>query len=167
MHAPRRDYKDVLKVHAAPGEPFVWLTSMGLAIGLLMVVGLLGVIVMNGLPVFWPGDAVVAKLKEGVTSPVPNTPEIIGEIAQERTKSVKVLGPDGKPACGPDRNPVLCREQGYLRIQLCLPRFQRASPPSKDRRTSSFSNESSMAIAFGTPVALQLADGQRIDGGCA
>ena len=58
MHAPRRDYKDLLKVHAAPGEPFVWLTSMGLAIGLLMVVGLLCVIVINGLPVFWPGRVV-------------------------------------------------------------------------------------------------------------
>ena len=29
---------------------------------------------------------------------MPNSPEIIGEIAQERTKSVKVLGADGKPA---------------------------------------------------------------------
>ena len=97
MHAPRRDYKDALMAKAAPGEPFVWLTSMGLALSILMVVGLLAVIVLNGLPVFWPNDAVVARLKEGVTSPVPNTPEIIGEIAQERTKSVKVLGPDGKP----------------------------------------------------------------------
>ncbi len=65
MHAPRKDFKDLLRVHAAPGEPFVWLTSMGLGIGLLMVAGLLGVIVMNGLPVFWPGRAVTVKLKEG------------------------------------------------------------------------------------------------------
>jgi len=98
MHAPRKDFKDLLKVHAAPGEPYVWLTSMGLGIGLLMVAGLLAVILMNGLPVFWPGRVVVVKLKEGVTGPVPNSPEIVGEIVQERTKSVKVLGADGKPA---------------------------------------------------------------------
>src|SRR4051812_46689719 len=37
-----------------PGEPLVWLSSMGLAIGVTMVVGLLGLIVANGLAVFWP-----------------------------------------------------------------------------------------------------------------
>ncbi len=123
MHAPRRDYRDVFKVRAPPGEPFVWLTSMGLALSIMMVVGLLAVIVLNGLPVFWPNDAVVAKLKEGVTSPVPNTPEIIGEIAQERTKSVKVPGARRQAPCGPDRNPVLHREQGYLRVQFCVSGF--------------------------------------------
>ena len=68
VHAPRRDFKDLLKVHAAPGEPFVWLTSMGLGIGLLMVAGLLAVIVVNGVPVFWPGRVVVVNSRR--TSPV-------------------------------------------------------------------------------------------------
>jgi phosphate transport system permease protein len=36
------------------GEPFVWVTSVGLSIGVLMVVGLLAVIASSGAKVFWP-----------------------------------------------------------------------------------------------------------------
>ncbi|MCA9283659.1 MAG: phosphate ABC transporter permease PstA [Phycisphaerales bacterium] len=38
----------------ASGEPFVWLTGMGLVVGLAMVVVLLGLIVYKGLEAFWP-----------------------------------------------------------------------------------------------------------------
>ena len=97
---------------------------MGLAVSILIVVGLLAVIVLNGLPVFWPKDAVVAKLKEGVTSPVPNTPEIIGEIAQERTKSVKVLGPDGKPLADQTEIQLFVgNKEPHLRVQFCVSGF--------------------------------------------
>ena len=41
------------KVKAA-GEPFVWFTSMGLTIGLVMVVCLLSLIAVDGIEVFWP-----------------------------------------------------------------------------------------------------------------
>lgn len=47
------------------GESFVWFTSMGLAIGLIMVVFLLFLIVSNGIKVFWPDETAVIKLKEG------------------------------------------------------------------------------------------------------
>lgn len=47
------------------GESFVWFTSMGLAIGLIMVVFLLFLIVSNGIRVFWPDETAVIKLKEG------------------------------------------------------------------------------------------------------
>lgn len=36
------------------GEAKVWLTGMGLSLGLLMVFGLLGIILYNGLETFWP-----------------------------------------------------------------------------------------------------------------
>jgi phosphate transport system permease protein len=36
------------------GENFVWLTAMGLATGLVMVIGLLALVIFNGLSVFWP-----------------------------------------------------------------------------------------------------------------
>ena len=36
------------------GEPMVWLTATGLGIGILMVVGLLLVILVNGIGAFWP-----------------------------------------------------------------------------------------------------------------
>ena len=164
MHAPRRDYKDLLKVHAAPGEPFVWLTSMGLAVSILMVVGLLGVIVLNGLPVFWPNDAVVAKLKGGVTSPVPNTPEIIGEIAQERTKSVKVLGPDGKPLADQTEIQFFVGNKDTYGFSFVY--LDSTSIASIERPKNILLIERvEYGDAFGVPVALQLAGGQRIDAG--
>ncbi len=44
-----------LKANGRPaGEPMVWLTSMGLAVGLSMVFFLLWVIISNGAAVFWP-----------------------------------------------------------------------------------------------------------------
>lgn len=50
------------------GETGVWLTSMGLAIGLFMVVALLSLIVYNGLGVFWPKPVIRIELKPGSNS---------------------------------------------------------------------------------------------------
>ncbi|MCB1079012.1 MAG: hypothetical protein KDM64_14415, partial [Verrucomicrobiae bacterium] len=36
------------------GEVKVWLTAMGLATGLIMIIGLLALIAWNGISVFWP-----------------------------------------------------------------------------------------------------------------
>ena len=92
------DTKDLelTRTLAAPGEPFVWLTAMGLALGLIMVVGLLGVIVANGLPVFWPSKIVEVHLKPGVKNPLPNSGETLtGEIVQSREKRIPVLSATG------------------------------------------------------------------------
>ena len=40
------------------GEAKVWLVSVGLSLGLLMVVCLLGLILKNGITVFWPRGVV-------------------------------------------------------------------------------------------------------------
>jgi len=86
------------KTHAAPGEPFVWLTAMGLTLGLLMVFGLLGVILANGVPVFWPAQVVEVTLKPGVRNPVPGGGETFaGSLVQTRAKRTPVLDSDGKP----------------------------------------------------------------------
>lgn len=45
------------------GEPKVWLTSVGLTLGLLMVAGLLWVIFYNGVRVFWPRRVVQMAIK--------------------------------------------------------------------------------------------------------
>ena len=45
------------------GEPQVWLTSVGLTLGLLMVAGLLSVIFYNGVRVFWPRPVVEMTIK--------------------------------------------------------------------------------------------------------
>lgn len=51
------------------GETGVWLTSMGLSLGLFMVLGLLVLIVTNGLGVFWPKPVVRLEL-------APNSPSV-------------------------------------------------------------------------------------------
>jgi phosphate transport system permease protein len=47
------------------GEAKVWLTSVGLTLGLLMVVGLLGVILDHGVRVFWPRRLVQIEIRSG------------------------------------------------------------------------------------------------------
>ncbi|HSH09053.1 MAG TPA: phosphate ABC transporter permease PstA [Oceanipulchritudo sp.] len=46
------------------GETLVWLCSAGLALGILMVVGLLGLIIWQGITVFWPREVIQLTLKE-------------------------------------------------------------------------------------------------------
>jgi phosphate transport system permease protein len=64
--------------HRVVGEPLVWLTAMGLGIGLLMVIGLLGVITVHGVGAFWPRPVERLTLTDGST--------VIGEIVDERSK---------------------------------------------------------------------------------
>ena len=47
------------------GEPFIWLAGGGLAIGLIMVVGLLLLILASGLDFFWPSDVARLELADG------------------------------------------------------------------------------------------------------
>jgi len=47
------------------GEPLVWLTAMGLALGLTMVVCLLGLIISKGTAVFWPHRVVAWTIADG------------------------------------------------------------------------------------------------------
>ena len=50
------------------GEPWVWLTGGALAFALLMVIGLLGLILYNGLGFFWPADLHRFTLKDGTVT---------------------------------------------------------------------------------------------------
>ena len=47
------------------GDPAIWLTGTGLAISLLMIVGMIGLILVNGLGVFWPKRLTRVVLKDG------------------------------------------------------------------------------------------------------
>ena len=47
------------------GEPFIWLTGGALALALLLVAGLIGLILVNGLGFFWPTDVVRLTLADG------------------------------------------------------------------------------------------------------
>jgi phosphate transport system permease protein len=59
-------------------ESFVWFSGVGLTVGLLMVVFLLGLVLVNGLGVFWPKTVARVTLKDGSVS--------LGEIAKKRAK---------------------------------------------------------------------------------
>lgn len=153
---------DLTRTHAAPGEPFVWLTAMGLSLGLLMVFGLLGIIVANGIPVFWPAKIVELHLKPGVKNPVPNSGETLtGEIVQNREKRIPILGPNGE------------KIEDQTEVQIFV--------GNKDVNGSGFAfvNNADIAsiseprdiyrlermeygIAFAFPKSLQLADGSSI-----
>jgi len=61
---------------------------MGLGIGLLMVLGLLGFIVSNGLSVFWPKRVVEIVLAEGSQARVGGSDRLAGELRMHRTKRV-------------------------------------------------------------------------------
>lgn len=61
------------------GEPWVWLTAAGLAIGVVLTVGLLTLIVVKGVGSFWPRELVTVESATGG-----QTATTAGFIVQER-----------------------------------------------------------------------------------
>ena len=47
------------------GEPYIWVTGGALAVSLVMTVGLVLLILVNGLGAFWPSEIVKISLKDG------------------------------------------------------------------------------------------------------
>ncbi len=67
----------------ANGEPMVWLTGGALALALCMIVGLLGLVIVQGVGTFWPVPLVQKKLVDGRV--------VAGEIAVHES-----YRPDGR-----------------------------------------------------------------------
>jgi len=60
------------------GEPAIWFTGAGLGVSLLMIVGMIGLILVNGLGFFWPRPITRVTLNDGAV--------LLGEIvAREAT----------------------------------------------------------------------------------
>ena len=74
------------KTQRTPGETMVWLTSIGLSLGLLMVVGLLAISFMNGLKVFWPRRVAEVQLKDASGVTFMGTNRIAGEIVKDQER---------------------------------------------------------------------------------
>lgn len=70
------------------GEPLVWLTSMGLAAGLMMVVVLLIVIFWNGIQAFWPRQVAQIQLAEDSRFKINDQSRLAGEVTKIREKKV-------------------------------------------------------------------------------
>jgi phosphate transport system permease protein len=82
MHAPAKT-----SVVRTKGEPFVWMTSMGLAIGLIMVVYLLWLIVSQGISVFWPKDVAQITLMADAKNKLGDSATIGGEIVKKQERA--------------------------------------------------------------------------------
>jgi len=63
------------------GEPFVWLTAAGLAMGVVLTLGLLGLVLLKGVQTFWPARISVMEV-EGANGPE----KVAGYIVQERDR---------------------------------------------------------------------------------
>ncbi len=81
----------------ASGEPWVWLTGMGLTVGLLMVFALLAVILYNGVMAFWPKPVVYVQLEPNSEQGILGSNTMGGEITEQRSRRVQRPGPDGDP----------------------------------------------------------------------
>jgi len=95
----------------ARGEPMVWLSGAGLVVALLMVVGLVGFVLWQGLTTFWPGPVVQVIPVDG--------PAYLGEVARHETY---LAAPDLLESLdGPTRDAAaaeLVTREGRLRRRL-------------------------------------------------
>ncbi len=76
------------------GEIWVWVTGVGLAMGLFMILFLLGVIVWNGLNYFWPKRIAQIELAEDGRTEFRGERELFGIVTMRRSLSVGNLSPD-------------------------------------------------------------------------
>lgn len=93
------------RVQQTVGEPYVWFTSMGLAIGLLMVMTLLGLIVANGFQAFWPQRVAQVVLKDTSAVDIKGSKVIAGEVVKKRQKTLRTLTQDQDDGA-PDMEPT-------------------------------------------------------------
>ncbi len=77
------------------GEPFVWLTGGALTLALLLVVGLIALIVYNGMGFFWPKAVVRVTLSDGtvITGQLVDREPVPGKRNEHRIK-LKVANRD-------------------------------------------------------------------------
>src|SRR5262245_37379441 len=70
------------------GEALVWMTSVGLTVGLLMVAGLLTLIVYQGAQSFWPRRMVEIRIKGESPFKFRDGKIIAGEIVKQNKKII-------------------------------------------------------------------------------
>ena len=91
----------------AYGEPLLWLTSGGLAISLMMIVGLLLLVVVQGIGTFWPVPVVRIETSDGTVS--------MGEVSREELyRPARVAAAAG----GAEALPSSTSESGLVRRRL-------------------------------------------------
>lgn len=76
------------------GETYVWVTGMGLAVGLLMILFLLGLIVNNGIGVFWPRRVAEVTFREDRDTRFRGGLRTLGVILLEQDRDRRDLTPE-------------------------------------------------------------------------
>ena len=77
---------------AAPkGEVWVWFTSLGLVLGLSMVLVLFGLILFRGLSYFWPAPVTQIELREDSESALRGMTTFAGVLAKTQQRTERVL----------------------------------------------------------------------------
>jgi phosphate transport system permease protein len=133
------------------GEVKVWLTAAGLAVGLMMISGLLLLIAVNGLSVFWPDRVAVYTLKAGDTET-----QIAGSLVktQQRRKA------DGTFAT---EHQIFTGNKDAYNLG-----FRYINAPDIVAQTEAKGVYVAERMEYGdsifTPVRLELADGRKISG---
>lgn len=155
MHAPAKSSDGKTYVRTK-GEVYVWMTSMGLTVGLVMVVFLLGLILSNGLEVFWPRPVAELRLRPGSASVLGAEPVIAGEIIKKQNR--RGLPADAEPE--PEYQLFLANRDVYGASYKYI--------DARDVLEISHPHDLMMiermeyGNALGVPVSLSLADGRVI-----
>ena len=72
---------------SSTGTPWIWLNAGAVAISIIMVLGLLGVLAVNGLRHFWPNEVIQGTY----LAPGFNSTELIGEVTKTEWVAADVL----------------------------------------------------------------------------
>jgi phosphate transport system permease protein len=98
---PRREDPDPSPSVRPPGETFVWLTGMGLTIGLTMILFLLGLVAHQGLGVFWPRRVALVEFREDGNTRFQGGTQALGIITIEQDRDVRDLTPEQRESPDP------------------------------------------------------------------
>ena len=86
----------MLKPRAPAGESFVWVTSLGLSLGLFMILFILGLIFYQGIRAFWPRNVVQITTKENSDRQINGSRIFGGEIVKKQQKKSISSTKEGK-----------------------------------------------------------------------
>jgi phosphate transport system permease protein len=144
------------------GEAYVWMTASGLAVGIVMIVFLLGMIFVNGITVFWPKPIHVFELSPSSDARIHGAPMIGGEIRRIQEKIVPVLDPTGKPLPAEREIQVFTGNKDLYGFSF---RFIDEKDIVSRTRPENILNAERIEYgnALMIPIALQLADGSQLD----
>lgn len=144
------------------GETGVWLASMGLAVGLSMVVALLVLIASNGLSVFWPKPVIQLELAPNAPSVQRGQTQVGGIVSRIRNRMIpQASGSEIEREWHLQIGNKEVYGQGFRYISL------------KDAVSRRFPGEAIViermeyGHAVGIPLALELPDGRHIEASAA